>query len=210
MKIENDLQREVQENIRRLRDMGTYRGRRHAMGLPVRGQKTRSQVGVVAQSECDGVLTMVDHNGAATEQGGKRWLRQSTAMRWAARIIVSYCSSAHAYYGVYDTESRSQHCAHFVQRFTSLNLLDSFGFSQFLSTAMTSRLASQISEFQDTAQWHYYCADSFVRQAACGSERTDYSHLVIDGRSKTQVVAPGGVDCTPHWSMRSGLTQDLR
>jgi hypothetical protein len=115
MKIENDLQREVQENIRRLRDMGTYRGRRHAMGLPV------SQVGVVAQSECDVVLTMVDHNGAATEQGGKRWLRQSTAMRWAARIIVSYCSSAHAYYGVYDTESRSQHCAHFVQRFTSLN-----------------------------------------------------------------------------------------
>jgi small subunit ribosomal protein S13 len=47
MKIENDLRREVQENIRRLKDMGTYRGRRHAMGLPVRGQRTRSQVGWV-------------------------------------------------------------------------------------------------------------------------------------------------------------------
>ena len=43
MKIENDLRREMQENIKRLRDMGTYRGRRHAMGLPVRGQNTRSQ-----------------------------------------------------------------------------------------------------------------------------------------------------------------------
>ncbi|KAF2015969.1 30S ribosomal protein S13 [Aaosphaeria arxii CBS 175.79] len=44
MKIENDLRREVQENIRRLKDMGSYRGRRHAMGLPVRGQRTRSQI----------------------------------------------------------------------------------------------------------------------------------------------------------------------
>lgn len=44
MTIENDLRREVRENIRRLRDMGTHRGRRHAMGLPVRGQRTRTQV----------------------------------------------------------------------------------------------------------------------------------------------------------------------
>ncbi|KAF2845073.1 30S ribosomal protein-like protein S13 [Plenodomus tracheiphilus IPT5] len=44
MKIENDLRRQVQEDIRRLRDMGTYRGRRHAMGLPVRGQRTRTQI----------------------------------------------------------------------------------------------------------------------------------------------------------------------
>ena len=43
MKIENDLRRELRENIRRLRDMGTYRGRRHAMGMPVRGQRTRTQ-----------------------------------------------------------------------------------------------------------------------------------------------------------------------
>jgi len=44
MKIENELRREVKDNIGRLRDMGTYRGRRHAMHLPVRGQRTRSQV----------------------------------------------------------------------------------------------------------------------------------------------------------------------
>ncbi|KAI0167233.1 type I protein arginine N-methyltransferase Rmt1 [Pestalotiopsis sp. IQ-011] len=44
MTIDNDAKRIVQDNIRRLRDMGTYRGRRHAMGLPVRGQQTRNQI----------------------------------------------------------------------------------------------------------------------------------------------------------------------
>ncbi|KAK2805457.1 hypothetical protein FQN51_000283 [Onygenales sp. PD_10] len=44
MKIENDLRRQILEDIRRLKDTGTYRGRRHALGLPVRGQNTRSQV----------------------------------------------------------------------------------------------------------------------------------------------------------------------
>ncbi|KAI5461087.1 hypothetical protein BGZ63DRAFT_226313 [Mariannaea sp. PMI_226] len=43
MTLETDARRLVQENIRRLKDMGTYRGRRHAMGLPVRGQRTRTQ-----------------------------------------------------------------------------------------------------------------------------------------------------------------------
>ncbi|KAI1907957.1 hypothetical protein LOZ53_001938 [Ophidiomyces ophidiicola] len=44
MKIENDLRREILDNIRRLKDIGTTRGKRHALGLPVRGQKTRSQI----------------------------------------------------------------------------------------------------------------------------------------------------------------------
>ncbi|KAI4087116.1 MAG: hypothetical protein LQ348_000224 [Seirophora lacunosa] len=43
MTIENDLRRKVQDNIKRLRDMGAYRGRRHAMQMPVRGQRTRTQ-----------------------------------------------------------------------------------------------------------------------------------------------------------------------
>lgn len=46
MKIENDLRREVLNDIKRLKETGTYRGRRHALGLPVRGQRTRTQVGV--------------------------------------------------------------------------------------------------------------------------------------------------------------------
>ncbi|KZF24735.1 mitochondrial 37S ribosomal protein SWS2 [Xylona heveae TC161] len=44
MTIENDLKRRLRDNIRRLRDMGAYRGKRHAMNLPVRGQNTRTQV----------------------------------------------------------------------------------------------------------------------------------------------------------------------
>ncbi|PVI01359.1 30S ribosomal protein-like protein S13 [Periconia macrospinosa] len=44
MKLENDLRRDIQDNIKRLKDTGTYRGRRHAMGLPVRGQRTRTQI----------------------------------------------------------------------------------------------------------------------------------------------------------------------
>lgn len=47
MTLENSLRRQVRENIMRLRDVGTYRGRRHAMGLPVRGQRTRSQVSYI-------------------------------------------------------------------------------------------------------------------------------------------------------------------
>lgn len=40
--IEGDLRREVQQNIRRLMDIGCYRGIRHRRGLPVRGQRTRT------------------------------------------------------------------------------------------------------------------------------------------------------------------------
>ncbi|WP_448584324.1 30S ribosomal protein S13 [Thermocrinis sp.] len=41
-KVEGDLRREVQLNIKKLVDMGCYRGIRHAKGLPVRGQQTRT------------------------------------------------------------------------------------------------------------------------------------------------------------------------
>jgi len=40
--IEGDLRREVQLSIKRLIDLGTYRGMRHRKGLPVRGQRTRT------------------------------------------------------------------------------------------------------------------------------------------------------------------------
>lgn len=40
--IEGDLRRWEAMNIKRLMDIGTYRGRRHRMGLPVRGQRTRT------------------------------------------------------------------------------------------------------------------------------------------------------------------------
>lgn len=41
-KVEGDLRREVQQNIRRLIDIGTYRGLRHRKNLPCRGQRTKT------------------------------------------------------------------------------------------------------------------------------------------------------------------------
>jgi small subunit ribosomal protein S13 len=59
-KVEGDLRREVSMNIKRLMDLGTYRGLRHRKGLPVRGQRT--------------------HTNARTRKGPKRGLvRKPTA-----------------------------------------------------------------------------------------------------------------------------------
>ena len=40
--VEGDLKREINQNIRRLMDIGSYRGPRHRRGLPSRGQRTRT------------------------------------------------------------------------------------------------------------------------------------------------------------------------
>ena len=42
IKVEGDLRRETQLNIKRLMEIGSYRGIRHRKGLPVRGQKTKT------------------------------------------------------------------------------------------------------------------------------------------------------------------------
>lgn len=42
LKLEGDLKREVSQNIKRLKDIGSYRGTRHSKGLPVRGQRTKT------------------------------------------------------------------------------------------------------------------------------------------------------------------------
>ncbi len=41
-KVEGDLRREVSQNIRRLMEIGSYRGLRHKRGMPVHGQRTRT------------------------------------------------------------------------------------------------------------------------------------------------------------------------
>ena len=41
-KVEGDLRREVQQSVKRLMDLGCYRGLRHRRGLPVRGQRTHT------------------------------------------------------------------------------------------------------------------------------------------------------------------------
>jgi small subunit ribosomal protein S13 len=42
MRVEGDLRREVSMNIKRLMDIGSYRGLRHRRGLPLRGQRTKT------------------------------------------------------------------------------------------------------------------------------------------------------------------------
>ena len=54
--VEGDLRREVSMNIKRLMDLGAYRGTRHRKGLPVRGQNTK--------------------NNARTRKGAKRAIRR--------------------------------------------------------------------------------------------------------------------------------------
>lgn len=56
-KVEGDLRREVQLNIKRLMDLGCYRGLRHRRGLPVRGQRT--------------------HTNARTRKGPKRMVKRN-------------------------------------------------------------------------------------------------------------------------------------
>jgi len=42
MRVEGDLRREVSMNVKRLMDIGSYRGLRHRRGMPLRGQRTRT------------------------------------------------------------------------------------------------------------------------------------------------------------------------
>jgi len=76
--IENNLRRKLQDNIKRLRDMGTYRGRRHAMSLPVRGQRTRTQVGPHYTQPASSALTpFSDRNCQKVEQSCSQRLSAS-------------------------------------------------------------------------------------------------------------------------------------
>lgn len=42
LKVEGDLRREIQQNIKRLQEIGSYRGQRHLRRLPARGQRTKT------------------------------------------------------------------------------------------------------------------------------------------------------------------------
>lgn len=64
-KVEGDLRREVTMNIKRLMDLGCYRGLRHRKGLPVRGQRT--------------------HTNARTRKGPKRGVMRVKAATPAAK-----------------------------------------------------------------------------------------------------------------------------
>lgn len=42
IKVEGDVRREITQNIKRLKEIGSYRGVRHSLGLPVKGQRTKT------------------------------------------------------------------------------------------------------------------------------------------------------------------------
>lgn len=113
MKIENDLRRQVQDDIRRLRDMGTYRGRRHAMGLPVRGQKTRTQVCMVWKMLKDKfgwwrkLLTRTDCDCTTVEQDRTRWHWKGVYVRWKQIYTCIILYSLAARNGVYRLHRRN-------------------------------------------------------------------------------------------------------
>ena len=63
-RVEGDLRRDVQLNIKRLMDLGTYRGSRHKRGLPVRGQRTHTN----ARTRKGPRRMAVKKQGAATKK----------------------------------------------------------------------------------------------------------------------------------------------
>lgn len=77
-KVEGDLHSEIAQNIKRMEETGTYRGLRHRRGLPVRGQRTRSNARTKrGKRKTIGAMkkeTRQAMGGAApvkTEEGGK-------------------------------------------------------------------------------------------------------------------------------------------
>ncbi len=68
-KIEGDVKREVSTNVKRLIDIGAYRGIRHRRNLPVRGQRTRTNARTrKGPRKTVGVLRKKEVRGAATEE----------------------------------------------------------------------------------------------------------------------------------------------
>lgn len=63
-RVEGDLRRDIQLNIKRLMDLGTYRGSRHKRGLPVRGQRTHTN----ARTRKGPRRMAVKKQGAATKK----------------------------------------------------------------------------------------------------------------------------------------------
>ena len=63
-RVEGDLRREVNMNIRRLIDIGSYRGLRHRRGLPVRGQRTKTN----ARTKRGGRKTIAGRSRSSTRK----------------------------------------------------------------------------------------------------------------------------------------------
>ena len=81
LKVEGDLHREVSQNVKRLMEIGCYRGLRHRRGLPVRGQRThtnaRTRKGPRKQSAA-----------RRSSEVSKPWLRSKYVLRASSALSV--------------------------------------------------------------------------------------------------------------------------
>lgn len=84
LKVEGDLRQDIEQNIKRLEEIGSYRGYRHRKGLPARGQRTRSNartkrgkrktVGTVRKevvAKTGGTTPVPSGTGPPPKEGGK-------------------------------------------------------------------------------------------------------------------------------------------
>jgi small subunit ribosomal protein S13 len=71
-KVEGDLRRDVSMNIKRLMDLGCYRGLRHRKGLPVRGQRTHTNSRTRKGPRKGGMVKRKAPSGGASGGGGPR------------------------------------------------------------------------------------------------------------------------------------------
>jgi len=62
-RVEGDLRREISQNIKRLMDIGSWRGMRHKKGLPVRGQRTRTNARTRKGPRKGGMAVMTKKEG---------------------------------------------------------------------------------------------------------------------------------------------------
>lgn len=111
MTIENDAKRKMRDDIRRLRDMGSYRGRRHAMSLPVRGQRTRTQVCIWKggrRNRRGDVLTkgrsLRRRSSTESRERVKTFERRKDEVGWAWEGVREQCTI------VYNERNRSTQC----------------------------------------------------------------------------------------------------
>jgi hypothetical protein len=138
MKIENDLRREVQENIRRLKDMGSYRGRRHAMGLPVRGQNTRTQVSLGPMVDWrPRWLTSVDCDCEKVEQDRTWWNGSCADVRdEVVECIILYSTAWKAFTGTHCKDpSLLRTLSHILLHLWSVYTLEWLPMSRYLANS---------------------------------------------------------------------------
>ena len=119
--VEGDLRREVQLSIKRLIDLGTYRGMRHRRGLPVRGQRAQQRarkkvkkvvtegIAHVHASFNNTIITITDRQGnaiAASSSGAQGFKGSRKSTPFAAQVAAEHAGRIALEYGLKNVEVR--------------------------------------------------------------------------------------------------------